>query len=140
MASTQGCLKTAGFGCLGLIVILVLAGGILGLTAKRAVDNQVVEDVTRTSSPDDTAQAPAGPGRVVLDLRHAAFVLEPAPPGQGVTVTAEYDTNSYELVDDLATLPDGRWEYRVGFRSRISLVKAILNAWPRKQLEETEST
>lgn len=126
MASTQGCLKTAGFGCLGLIVILVLAGGFLGLTAKRAVDNQVVEDVTRTSSPDAMVQAPAGPGRVVLDLRHAAFVLEPAPPGQGVTVTAEFDTNSYELVDELATLPDGRWEYRVGFRSRISLVKAIL--------------
>lgn len=126
MASTQGCLKTAGIGCLGLIVILVLAGGFLGISAKRAVDRQAVEDVSLQAAAGSGGMADAGPGRVVLDLRHGSFELEPAPPGQGVTVTAQYDTNSYELVDELSVLPDGRWEYRVGFRSRISLVQAVL--------------
>jgi len=126
MASTQGCLKTAGLGCLGLIVILIVAGGFLGLTAKRAVDRQVVEDVSRSAGASVGGMADAGPGRVVLDLHHGAFELEPAPPGQGVTVSATYDTTSYELVDELVALDDGRWEYRVGFRSRIPLLKAIL--------------
>ena len=130
MASTQGCLKTAGLGCLGLIVILVVAGGFLGLTAKRAVDRQVVEDVSRSAGASVGGMADAGPGRVVLDLHHGAFELEPAPPGQGVTVSATYDTTSYELVDELVALDDGRWEYRVGFRSRIM----VLTHWAWKYL------
>lgn len=126
MASTQGCLKVAGIGCLGLIVVLVVGGGIVGLTARQAVERQAVEDVTASPAGAAASQAPAGPGRVVLDLRHGSFTVKPAPQGEGVSVSARYDTTSYELVDELVELPDGRWEYRVGFRSTIPLLKAMV--------------
>ncbi len=127
MSSAKGCLKITGFGCLGVIVIIVLAAGVTGLVAKRSVSRQVVEDVATGSmiGAEALPVSPAGAGRVVLDLSNGEFEIKVAPPGEGVTVAAKYDTMSFRLVDELVTLEDGRWEYRVGFRRTIPFFQSL---------------
>jgi hypothetical protein len=127
MSSAKGCLKITGFGCLGVIVIIVLGAGVTGLVAKRSVSRQVVEDVATGSMSGIEAQPEslAGAGRVVLDLSNGEFEIKVAPPGEGVTVAAKYDTMSFRLVDELVTLEDGSWEYRVGFRRTIPFLQSL---------------
>lgn len=128
MSSPKGCFKIAGFGCLGVILILVVTTAVTALVAKRSIEGQVIEEYVSGTIRSDAAggpTAPAGPGRVVLDFSDGEFILMSAPEGKGVTISARYDSTSYRLVDELVTLDDGRWEYRIGFRRTIPMLQAI---------------
>jgi hypothetical protein len=81
----------------------------------------VVPDAPRLALPDYDAEAGAAggdpgsrAGRVLIDLRHGEFHVEPAPPGEPLRVEAEFDENRYELITEMAEV-DGAWHYTVRF-------------------------
>ena len=135
MSSKPGCLKPALMGCLGLIIVIVLGLGVMAAIAWRGVGRQDVQEQVREgavevlsgAAPADAARAyPAG--RVILDLGQGEFHVHRGEPNTGVRVKARFDQNSHELVDDLETLPDGTWVYRVRYRQTIPMMQALMQA------------
>jgi hypothetical protein len=72
------------------------------------------------STPGDPTQAPptipTAAGTVELDFIVGAYDIEPGRPGEGIRVEAEYDTNSYELIQEHEVAEDGTWIHRISFR------------------------
>ncbi len=124
----RGCLKTGLFGCLGLLLIALLVVGVTALVARRGVQRQRIEKQSLAPVAVQRAeQAPAKGGRLILDLADGEFEIMPSAPGEGVSVEARYDQESYALADSFETLPDS-WVYRVRFRRTISGLQALMQA------------
>ena len=65
----RSCLKTGLFGCLGLLLIVLLVVGVTTLVASRGVKRQRVEEQSLPPVAVSRAeQAPVTGGRLILDL------------------------------------------------------------------------
>lgn len=128
MSRPRGCLKNGLLGCLGLFVILVLITGVTALMAWRGLDAQEVTD--RNLAPDVSVAASGEDrgGKVILELHHGEFEINPARPGEGVSVEARFDESSYELLETFEPGGADGWVYTVGFRRTTSGLQAILQA------------
>jgi hypothetical protein len=125
----RSCLKAGMFGCLGLLLIVILVVGVTTLVAHRGIKRQRIEERALTPVAVQRAErALLAAGRVILDLADGEFEIMPALPGEGVSVEARYDQESYALADSFETLPDSRWAYRVRFRRTISGLQALMRA------------
>jgi hypothetical protein len=110
------------WGCLGVLAVVVffaLLTGYAFFSAWRNAGDERVEEAAHTRelpAPVETPVAgePAA-GRVVLEFEVGEFVVEPGPPGSPIRIEGEYDTNSYELEQELEQDEDGTWEYRARF-------------------------
>jgi hypothetical protein len=135
MGSRPGCLKIAGFGCLGVIAIMVLFAGIAALSLRPRKDAAPL--VARELAPsivvaavaaDSTAAPPTKRprlGRLVVDVAQGGFTIEPGVPGEGVRVDAQYDSSMYELREDLVET-DSTWVYTLHMRRTTSGLAAIV--------------
>jgi hypothetical protein len=136
MSSKPGCLKPVLMGCLGLIIIIVLGLGVMAGIAWRGVSKQDVQEQIREgavevlsgAAPADAPSRTYPAGRVILDLGQGEFHVHRGEPDTGVRVKARFDQNSHELVDELETLPDGTWVYRVSYRQTIPMMQAFMQA------------
>ncbi len=134
MGEKRGCFKPALFGCLGLIVVVILIVGITALIAWNRVGDRQIEDRELTPLAVDSPVKQqtgtrnmilAGSGRVVLDLAQGDFRIHPAKPGEGLSVKARYDSEVYQLEDNFESLPDSSWVYRVRFYRTVSWLQAL---------------
>jgi len=110
------------WGCLGVLAIVVffaLLAGYAFFSAWRNAGREQVEPTTRTRAlpapADPSTAAPPPPGKIVLDFAVGEFIVEPGPPGSPIRIEGEYDTNSFQLVQELEESNDGTWEYRARF-------------------------
>ncbi len=134
MASPRGCLKIAGFGCLGMIAIVVLFAGIVALASRpRSGGPQLA---AREFTPPivapavvDTVAVPVvktpRQGRLVVDIAQGGFTIEPGVPGEGVRVEAHYDSSMYDLQEDLVET-DSTWVYTLRMRRTTSGLASII--------------
>ena len=151
MASGRGCLKVAGFGCLGMIGIVALLVALVVMAQRggkdpsrqtvRSLEPPIVEPAavdtvasgaaapsTAPTTPTRTTPTPTRAprrGRLVLDIAQGGFTLEPGRAGEGVQVEAQYDTSMYELREDLAQT-DSTWVYTLRMRKVRSGVSSFL--------------
>ena len=134
MSEKRGCFKTGLFGCLGIMVILIVFVGGTALVAFTRSGKVNIEDKVLTSESADAptevkgskvTAVPAGTGRVVLDLSQGEFEIHPGQPGQNVRVEATYDSEVYMLEDYFESFPDSSWVYGVRSRRTISGLEAI---------------
>ena len=127
MSSKPGCLRPALFGCLGVLAVIAVILLVVAIMAWQGVQNSEVVEQTA-----DTQQAAAAPaitaqaaGRVVLELAQGEFLINPAQPGEGVSVKARFDQTQYALQDTLLVQPDGTWEYRVKYGRTIPALQQM---------------
>ncbi len=134
MSEKRGCLKTGLFGCLGIIVILIVVVGSTALVAWNRSGKVHVEEKVLTpaaaGAPSEVrgakvTEVPAGTGRVVMDLAQGEFEIHPNQPGRGVRVEASYDSEVYLLEDYFESFPDSGWVYGVRSRRTISGLHAL---------------
>ncbi|MEN8006589.1 MAG: hypothetical protein ABFS42_06205 [Candidatus Krumholzibacteriota bacterium] len=134
MSEKRGCFKTGLFGCLGIMVILIVLVGGTALVAWNRAGDVHIEDAVLTSdaagAPTEVkgtkvTEVPAGIGRVVLDLAQGEFEIHPDQPGRSVRVEASYDSEVYLLEDYYESLPDSSWVYGVRSRRTISGLHAL---------------
>jgi len=132
MASRSGCLKTTLFGCLGIIVLLIILAAAAGIMASRGMERAQVADQELLAADAAEMPQPAAlarhAGRVVVDLAQGEFYLKPGEPGSGVRVKARFDQSSYRLEDSLEVLPDSTWVYTVTYRRTTSGLVALARA------------
>lgn len=135
MSEKRGCLKIGLFGCLGIVVILiVMIGGTALVAWNRSGDQKIEETVlTPEAAPASTevegfkvTEIPVGVGLIILDLSQGEFEIHSAPPGSGVRVEAKYDSEVYLLEDYFESQPDSSWVYGVRSKRTISGMHAIL--------------
>ncbi|MCP4572811.1 MAG: hypothetical protein GY838_10705 [bacterium] len=132
MSKRPGCWKTSLFGCLGLIVLLILFVGITALLARINLSDQ--RPVDDTIAPQTSAEAawdgpPLGkPGRLVLDIGQGEFQIMPAEPGAGLSLRARYDAEVHELTDSFVVNPDSSWVYELHFRQTMPGMQALFRA------------
>jgi hypothetical protein len=139
VGSRSGCLKIAGFGCLGVIAIVVVLAGITALSVRPRRGG--AQQAARTLAPSimapatvDSVTVPATRrprlGRLVVDVAQGGFTIEPGVAGEGVRVEAHYDTSMYELREDLVET-DSTWVYTLRMRRTTSglasIVQQIIN-------------
>ncbi len=134
MSEKRGCLKTGLFGCLGIIVILIVVVGGTALVAWNRSGKVHIEEKVLTpesaGAPTEVrgakvTEVPAGIGRVVLDLAQGEFEIHPDQPGRGVRIEARYDSEVYLLEDYFESFPDSSWVYGVRSRRTISGLHAL---------------
>lgn len=134
MANATGCLKYTLFGCLGILVVVILFVGITALVAWNRLSDQQIEDralaplaeTTEQDQPFGTpAPAIAGAGRLVLDFAQGEFQIHRAEPGEGLSIKARYDAEVYQLEERYENLPDSNWVYQVRFFRTISGLQAL---------------
>jgi hypothetical protein len=128
MSKAKGCFKPALIGCGALTGIFILVLGVTALVAWFSIDDrdgETAQDATPTSL--ISAQTATGHGRVILNLAQGEFEIEPAAPGEGVSIEARFDPEVYELEDRLTT-PGDQWEYQVDFRRTMSGLQAFFRA------------
>jgi len=134
MSGKRGCFTNGLFGCLGIIVILIVFVGGTALVAWNRSGKVQIEDkvLTPESAGAPTAvkgakvtEVPAGTGRVVLDLSQGEFEIHPDQPGQSVRVEATYDSEVYLLEDYFESFPDSSWVYGVRSHRTISGLHAL---------------
>ncbi len=134
MSEKRGCFKIGLFGCLGIIIVLILLVGGTALVAWKNSGNVTIEDAVLT--PDSAGastevkgakvtEVPAGVGRVVLDLSQGEFEIHPDQPGQSIRVEASYDSEVYLLEDYYESLPDSSWVYGVRSGRTISGLQSL---------------
>lgn len=132
MAKRPGCWKTTLFGCLGLIVLLVLFVGITALLARiNLSDQKPVDDTIAPRAEAETTWdgPPLGkPGRLVLDIGQGEFQVSPAPPGAGLSLRARYDAEVHELTDEFVVNPDSSWSYTLHFHQTMPGLQALFRA------------
>ena len=121
------------FGCLAVVLLLVILSAIVFGIVWNQVRNEEIEtvEVTQVLTLPDTVgieDAPLevptefvmeeGPaGRVVLDLQQAFFEVRPADPGEPLRVDAKFDGNHYALTEGFEeAVDDEGWTYEVRFR------------------------
>jgi hypothetical protein len=135
MAGTEGSgkkwLTCTCFGCLGLIVLVLLVlAGVFG-TAWVGVNNeQVAEQTLQPQIPagEVTDREPGGrPGRVELRLTSGEFHIRPARPGESLRVEARYDENTYSLTERFVD-GDERWTYGIDFERKGSMLMSMLKS------------
>ena len=134
MANATGCLKYTLFGCLGILVVVILFVGITALVAWNRLSDQQIEDrvlaplaeTTEQDQPFGTpAPAIAGAGRLVLDFAQGEFQIHRAETGEGLSIKARYDAEVYQLEERYENLPDSSWVYQVRFFRTISGLQAL---------------
>ncbi len=134
MSFKSGCLKPALFGCLGIIVLVLIVVGVSAIMALNGVKQEQVADAqfapggSEAVDPAQLATLARMPGRVELELAQGEFNVKPGEPGTGVLVKARFDQTSYELLDELEVLPDSTWVYRVKYRRTIGGMEALMRA------------
>ncbi len=133
MSEGRGCFKTGCLGCLGVFLVVIVITGVLvliGWTSSRHRDMQdrtlapVEARADSTLTPEDFDWR-THPGRVVLDLAHGAFILKPAPEGQGLGARARFDAAAYTIGEKFTVQPDSTWVYRISFRRQLTGVQAM---------------
>jgi hypothetical protein len=130
------------FGCLGLVLAVLLVASAIGGLAALKVRNQEVEDRVLTQpvgapaaevEPQGTEAVPlAGSGRVLLELTNGEFHVEPGLPGEPIRVEARYDRHSFELQETFEPAGEegGEWTYRLVFRrTGNSLISGLVQAF-----------
>jgi hypothetical protein len=137
MANATGCLKYSLFGCLGILVVVILFVGVTALVAWNRLDNQQIEDrvlapiaeiaeIAEQDQPSGTpALTPTGAGRLVLDFAQGEFQIHRAEAGEGLSIKARYDAEVYRLEERYENLPDSSWVYQVRFFRTISGLQAL---------------
>ena len=124
-----GCKKIGCFGCFGclglLMIVLVTCAVIFGVASSMARNEQIEQRVLTQPLPpavevDPTleleGQAVTGAGTVILNLEGTFFQIEPAAPGEPMSIEAEFDTNTYDLTEKFReALGDEGWIYEVEF-------------------------
>ena len=129
MSEKRGCMKTGLFGCLAVLVILIVFVGGTALVAWNHSSKVDIQDQVLTpqaAGPPNhvksakSTEVPAGTGRVVLDLSQGEFYVHAEHPGQGVRVEATYDTEVYLVEDYFESFPDSSWVYGVRSKKTIS--------------------
>lgn len=134
MSGKSGCFKTGLFGCLGIMVILIVFVGGTALVAWNRSGTVTIEE--KVLVPDTAGrptevknakvtEVPAGTGRVVLDLSQGDFEIHPDQPGRGVRVEATYDSEVYLIEDYFESYPDSSWVYGVRSHRTISGLQAL---------------
>ena len=138
-------LKFGCLGCLGVIAVIALAGTGIGIGAwnrAKSMENErrvITQDLPPAPGIPLSEEAgaegsvlllpPAGiaaGGQVILDLSDGNFRIEAAGAGEPLRLEAEYDPDSYELVEEFEPGEGSRWVYRVSFRSKgSSFLQAI---------------
>jgi hypothetical protein len=110
-------------GLLGVVVLTVIA--IAGLTwrATAVADPQketmVYDEVSapmdvRTTEPDAALSRGVGvPATILLEIDSAELIVEPAAPGEALSIEAHYDTSDYRLEENLDD--QNPWSYRMRF-------------------------
>ncbi|MCZ6747162.1 MAG: hypothetical protein O7C74_08115, partial [Acidobacteria bacterium] len=140
-ARKGGCFKTGCFGCLGVILLMVvLPLGWAFIEMARGVPEtrRETQEFTRVlpNIPDlapsaglslpEGALAAVPAGRVYVDFSMARFVIEPGPAGQPIRVEADFDTATYELIEEYQAEGELGWTYRVSFRPKVSWLRRLL--------------
>jgi hypothetical protein len=138
MGRRSGCFKNGCFGCLGLVVLLVIFLGVSALVAKNNLDSIQMQDrwlvATESSTENSVSAAPASSGnkfksgRVILNLSQGEFEIKPAKPGEPLSVQAKYDSHNYFIKEDYQVLPDSTWIYRLDYHRTQSGLQSILQA------------
>jgi hypothetical protein len=141
-----GCFRWGCLGCLGLVVLLMLLGGVvlgigflLGPPDEKLVRPVLTRELPAAEPGDASTDRgesveigelppPADlPGRVVLDLSEGSFRIMPAPPGEPLKVEGRYDSGVYELEESLER-PEGEgWIYSVRFERRVSWMRVLFS-------------
>jgi hypothetical protein len=114
------------FGCLGLLLaVVVLALAIAGLTWRSihsadprdavlvhegAPSREVTLDVDGADEADEADDA--DPFKVLLELDSCELFLEPAAPGEPLSVEAHYDANDYRLEQSMEGEDPGTYRLR----------------------------
>lgn len=134
MASPRGCLKVTGFGCLGMLALVVLFAGIVALAnrprsggpqqAAREFTPPIVASATVDTVAATTTKRPRQ-GRLVVDIGQGGFTIEPGVHGEGVQVEARYDTSLYDLREDLVET-DSTWVYTIVMNRTSSGLASII--------------
>lgn len=124
------------FGCLGVVVlVLLVGGGVVGVAFVQVRSEKVEDRSVRRQVPgvrtarEPGSEPPATAGRVRIDVSGVEqWRLEPAPPGEPIRILARYDEKSYELVERFEEADDGSWTHDVEFRRTSGYVLAALKA------------
>ena len=137
MSEGRGCLKTGLLGCGALLalavigVLIMLALAFVGKDKGGRVDEDAVPEPSSgyaeaTLTPQTAALLTTRhPGRVILDLGQGEFNLGSAPPGTGLTVRAQYDSEVHELTYGFDVAADSTWTAHVTFRQTMPALQAI---------------
>ncbi|MCZ6832123.1 MAG: hypothetical protein O7F11_00100 [Acidobacteria bacterium] len=132
-ARKGGCFKTGCFGCLGVILLMVvLPLGWAFIEMARGVPEtrRETQELTRVLpaglSPPEGGLAGVPAGRVYVDFSMAEFIIEPGPAGQPIRVEADFDTATYELIEEYQAEGELGWTYRVSFRPKVSWLRRLL--------------
>ncbi len=124
-------LKYGCFGCLGVIGLVLFAGFVVvGLAWMQAgseeIDERVLTPTIPRASDEVSVEASSRRGVVTLEVTDAQLSIEPARPGEPLRVDARFDTNAYELIESVETLPDDVWSYRMTFQgTRSGLINTL---------------
>ena len=128
-------------GCAGFGLVLVVLAGVVGyfaLLAKRSesIDHPVTAYPVTAPRNDDIAEAAERPddattatnagaaGRIEILLMTGQLFVEPALPGEGLSLEAHYDPNYYALEESMQ--PGSPWTYRVEFRATSTILAVAL--------------
>ncbi len=140
-ARKGGCFKTGCLGCLGVIllaVVLPLGWGFIEMARGVPETRRETQELTRVLPGIPDLVPPAGmplpegalaavpAGRVYVDFSMAEFIIEPGPAGQPIRVEVDYDTATYELIEEYQAEGELGWTYRVSFRPRVSWLRRLL--------------
>jgi len=139
MSEKRGCFKYTMFGCLGLIVIVILFTGGTALVAWNHLNDGAVEEEIRTAieaRPDapeivkgiKETDVPPGTGVVFIHLKQGEFEIKPAEPGEGIRVEAEYHTGMAVLEDHYEVRPDSSWIYAVRYTRKIGALESLFRS------------
>lgn len=129
MPSPRGCFKSGCFGCLGILAVFVLIGGVTALLAWNDVRSSDPRDEILEPLATDSGFLMAGhSGRVILNLGQSGFEITRGQPGDGLRVEAVYDNAIYDLEQLFTTLPDSSWQFELDFRQTGSGLRAILQS------------
>ncbi len=135
----RGCFRTGCFGCLGVLllaVVLPLIWGFIEIARGVPEGERQTRDMARilpggSAAPDAGQQVTVPPaalagGRVILDISMAEFSIEQGPAGDPIRVEADYDTRTYELVEEFTGEGELGWTYNLRFRPSVSWLRRLL--------------
>jgi len=129
MFKPRGCLKSGCFGCLGIIILFLLIGGVTALLAwNDSKTNDPREESFTPLTAENNGILAGLPGRVVLDMSQGDFRIFPAQPGEGLRVEAQYDAQQYELNQEFTTNPDSSWLFVLDFHRTRTGMRAALQS------------
>jgi len=138
MSSNRGCFKNGCFGCLGLLVLLIVFLAVSTLVAKKSLDSVKMEDrwlaaTTASSENSKLVTESSKPGRlkggrVILNLAQGEFEIKPAAPGEPLSVKAIYDSHNFHLEENYQVLPDSTWTYQLDYYRTQNGLQAIIQA------------